>query len=82
MQPLLVRLDYSRLIDDTPEKDFTTTLCTLLYYDFCDNLVSVFTAANSNSSGRSKHVDGRHLKIRDGKHVEGKYCGKVHLPGT
>ena len=30
MQPLLVRLDYSRLIDDTPEKDFTTTLCTLL----------------------------------------------------
>ena len=54
-----------------PPRRTSRPLC-VPYYDFCDNLVSVFTAANSNSSGRSKHVDGRHLKIRDGKHIEWK----------
>ena len=75
----LTGLDYNTLIDDTPEEDIheTTLYPTMIC---CDNLGSVFTAANPNSSGRSKHVDVRHLKIREWqeaqrlivKHIDGK----------
>ena len=32
---------------------------------FCDNLGAVHTANNPTSSGRSKHLNIRHLKIRE-----------------